>query len=211
MWIENKERYRGEEGGRGQDRDKTHILFSVLFSTYFPLDSGFYALAFAYKNGDDSTPCVNAAGPIRTFLLIAHYNERVVWRFSDSMGDAIISPLYHGCKKNGVTFKFFHMVRCRAMCLLPPSFLALLPSCLFAYPLSAPLSFPSLSSSFFISLSLSLFAHHVLFVIQVQEIDVDPATRNINRIQICQQATVKNGPDNYQPFVKARKQEGRRT
>jgi uncharacterized protein with NAD-binding domain and iron-sulfur cluster len=75
---------------------------------------GLYDLAFAYEDGDSSSPDKGraAAGAmLRLVIRMAFtYQNAPLWKMNAGMGDIIFTPLYKVLKQRGVQFKFFHRV-----------------------------------------------------------------------------------------------------
>ena len=71
-----------------------------------------YDLAFAYRDGDSSTPAKGqaAAGAmLRLFIRMAFtYKDAPLWKMNGGMGDIIFTPLYRTLESRGVGFEFFH-------------------------------------------------------------------------------------------------------
>ncbi len=76
-----------------------------------PFVRGLYDMAFAYTNGDVSTPDMAAGTAIHDLLRIFFtYREAFAWKMQAGMGDTVFTPFYEVLKKRGVRFEFFHHV-----------------------------------------------------------------------------------------------------
>jgi uncharacterized protein with NAD-binding domain and iron-sulfur cluster len=77
-----------------------------------PLVMCLYDLAFAYENGDSSSPAQGkaAAGAmLRLILRMAlSYKGAPLWKMRAGMGDIVFTPLYRTLRQRGVRFEFFH-------------------------------------------------------------------------------------------------------
>ena len=72
---------------------------------------GFYDYFFAYENGDRSRPRMSAGmGLLHLLRVVGEYKGALFWKMQSGMGDACFGPIYEMCKRNGVTFRFFHEV-----------------------------------------------------------------------------------------------------
>jgi len=68
----------------------------------------FFDAAFAYANGDTSTPNMAAGIAIRGIQRIAlGYKGSVVYEMQAGMGDTVFTPFYEVLKRRGVNFEFF--------------------------------------------------------------------------------------------------------
>ena len=74
-----------------------------------------YDLAFAYQNGDVSTPAaakIAAGAALRCAAKIAFgYHDAPLWRMQAGAGDTIFTPLYKYLTTRHVSVEFFHRVR----------------------------------------------------------------------------------------------------
>ena len=79
-----------------------------------PLVMCLYDLAFAYEDGDSSSPehgKAAAGALLRLILRMAFtYRGAPLWKMRAGMGDVIFTPLYQTLKQRGVRFEFFHRV-----------------------------------------------------------------------------------------------------
>jgi len=76
-----------------------------------PAVIGFYDLAFAYIDGSDQKPNIEAGTMLRSFLRISlDFRGAIMWKMQAGMGDAIFAPFYEALNKRGVKFEFFHKV-----------------------------------------------------------------------------------------------------
>jgi len=77
-----------------------------------PLVMCLYDLAFAYDNGDSSSPQrgkAAAGAMLRLILRMAlTYKGAPLWKMRAGMGDIIFTPLYQTLRGRGVRFEFFH-------------------------------------------------------------------------------------------------------
>jgi len=74
-----------------------------------------YDLAFAYRDGNSSSPQNGAAAAgalLRLFVRMAlTYKDAPLWKMNGGMGDIIFTPLYELLAARNVRFEFFHRVR----------------------------------------------------------------------------------------------------
>ena len=71
-----------------------------------------YDLAFAYEDGDLSSPNMAAGTAMIIMLRMAlDYKGSAMYKMTAGMGDTIFAPLYELLKRRGVRFEFFHRVR----------------------------------------------------------------------------------------------------
>jgi len=75
----------------------------------------FYAIVFAYRDGDATDPAKGdlAAGTtVQTIMRINFdFYESIFLKMQAGMGDTIFGPLYQVLRKRGVKFKYFHRLR----------------------------------------------------------------------------------------------------
>jgi uncharacterized protein with NAD-binding domain and iron-sulfur cluster len=75
----------------------------------------FYAIVFAYRDGDATDPSkadLAAGTTVCTIMRINFdYYDAIFLKMQAGMGDTIFGPLYEVLKKRGVKFKFFHRLR----------------------------------------------------------------------------------------------------
>jgi uncharacterized protein with NAD-binding domain and iron-sulfur cluster len=75
----------------------------------------FYAIVFAYRDGDATDPAkadLAAGTAICTIMRINFdYYESIFLKMQAGMGDTIFGPLYQVLRRRGVKFKFFHRLR----------------------------------------------------------------------------------------------------
>lgn len=88
----------------------------------FALDSGLlkglYDLVFAYPDGDEQNPQVEAGSMLVAALHMGvSYKGAPVWRMRGGMGEVVIAPVYEVLRDRGVKFEFFH--RAKALRLSP--------------------------------------------------------------------------------------------
>ncbi len=73
---------------------------------------GLYDLVFAYPDGDEGNPQVEAGSMLMAALQMGvSYKGAPVWRMKGGMGEVAIAPLYEVLKDRGVQFLFFHRAR----------------------------------------------------------------------------------------------------
>ncbi len=76
------------------------------------LVKGLYDLVFAYPDGDEGNPQVEAGSMLMAALQMGvSYKGAPVWRMRGGMGEIAISPIYEVLKARGVQFSFFHRAR----------------------------------------------------------------------------------------------------
>jgi uncharacterized protein with NAD-binding domain and iron-sulfur cluster len=76
-----------------------------------PVTLAMYDACFAYPEGNDTTPNLEAGTFLHSALrLVFTYKGAIFWRMMAGMGDTIFSPIYLVLKNRGVKFKFFHKV-----------------------------------------------------------------------------------------------------
>ena len=72
---------------------------------------GFYDLAFAYEDGSEKKPNIEAGTMLRSFLKISlEFRGAIMYKMQAGMGDTIFAPFYQALKERGVKFEFFHKV-----------------------------------------------------------------------------------------------------
>jgi uncharacterized protein with NAD-binding domain and iron-sulfur cluster len=72
---------------------------------------GFYDLAFAYEDGSEKKPNIEAGTMLRSFLKISlEFRGAIMYKMQAGMGDTIFAPFYLALKERGVKFEFFHKV-----------------------------------------------------------------------------------------------------
>lgn len=73
-----------------------------------------YDLAFAYPDGDETKPGMEAGSMLLTVLRMgADYEDAPVYRMRAGMGDVVFAPLYEVLSARGVKFDFFR--RCKGI------------------------------------------------------------------------------------------------
>lgn len=76
-----------------------------------PFVIALYDMAFAYKDGDISTPNMAAGTAVHDMLrLFFTYRGAFIWKMQAGMGDTVFTPFYDVLKRRGVRFEFFHWV-----------------------------------------------------------------------------------------------------
>ncbi len=72
---------------------------------------GLYNLVFAYRDGDERRPDLEAGSMLRALLrMIGCYNGAFMYKMQGAMGDIIFEPIYQVLKARGVKFEFFQQV-----------------------------------------------------------------------------------------------------
>lgn len=72
---------------------------------------GLYDLVFAYEDGDDKRPNIEAGTMLRGIMRLAIcYHGGLMWKMQAGMGDTVFTPIYQALQQRGVQFKFFHQV-----------------------------------------------------------------------------------------------------
>jgi uncharacterized protein with NAD-binding domain and iron-sulfur cluster len=74
-----------------------------------PIMRGLYDMAFADVEVDGKKRGLSAGQALRcTLRMFFTYRGSLFWRMQSSMGDVVLTPLYHVLKARGVKFNFFH-------------------------------------------------------------------------------------------------------
>ena len=68
-------------------------------------------MAFAYEDGSEKKPNIEAGTMLRSFLKISlEFRGAIMYKMQAGMGDTIFAPFYLALKERGVKFEFFHKV-----------------------------------------------------------------------------------------------------